>query len=248
MAVSMCDPRTQVSAAVPAAMVRNPAVAAAAITVVIADEHALFREALRQLLVSQPDFRVLGEAGTAADLVRLVATLHPAIVLLDRHLPGLNTLEVLSAITAINPAIRTLLLAADASDAVVVDALESGARGMVAKQAGTELLFKSIRMVVAGQYWVGRECVAELIDKVRARHTSAMRGEVPMYDLTPRERELIAAVVDGGSNSDIAAALKISAKTVKHHLTNIFQKVGVSNRLELALFAIQHRLPAVRLD
>jgi two-component system nitrate/nitrite response regulator NarL len=123
-----------------------------------------------------------------------------------------------------------------------VEALQRGARGVVMKQSATELLFKSIRMVVAGQYWVGRESVGGLIHMIQGRgETSATEGRDASFGLTPRELELVAAVVDGGANNDIATQLKISAKTVKHHLTKIYQKVGVSNRLELALFAIQHR-------
>jgi len=108
-----------------------------------------------------------------------------------------------------------------------------------------ELLFKGIRTVMAGQYWVGRECMGSVIDSMRER-VSAPGPEParPTFGLTPRELEVVSAVVAGYPNRDIAERFSISIKTVKHHLTNIFDKVGVSNRLELALFAVHHRLAA----
>ena len=135
-----------------------------------------------------------------------------------------------------------MILTAHIGDSDVSEALQLGARGVLMKHAATELLFKSIHMVMAGQYWVGRDSVADLIEKLRERRAApvAMPSD-PVFGLTPRELEMVAAVVAGCSNSDIADKLAISSKTVKHHLTNIFDKLGLSNRLELALFAVQHR-------
>jgi DNA-binding NarL/FixJ family response regulator len=211
------------------------------ITVVIADSHALFREALGELLEGQGDFKVIGAAGDGQTAVGLARTLRPAIVLLDLQMPGGGGLETLMELSRIAPAVHTLIVADDASDEEVVEALEWGARGVVAKQGATEHLFNSIRMVVAGQYWVGRGCVAGLIARMQRRSQPRDRDRTGGFGLTARELELVGAVVDGCANSDIAFQLKISSKTVKHHLTKIFVKLGVSNRLELALFAIQHQ-------
>ena len=117
------------------------------------------------------------------------------------------------------------------------------------KHAATELLFKSIHMVMAGRYWVGRDSVADLIERLRERRAApvAMPSD-PVFGLTPRELEMVTAVVAGCSNTEIADKLAISSKTVKHHLTNIFDKLGLSNRLELALFAVQHRFEAGRFN
>jgi DNA-binding NarL/FixJ family response regulator len=123
-----------------------------------------------------------------------------------------------------------------------VTAIQLGARGLVLKESGAAVLLKGIRGVMAGQYWIGREAVADLLDVLRS--LSASDGDAPRKDfgLTAREIDIIGAVVAAYGNKEIGERLQISEKTVKHHLTNIFDKLGVSNRLELALLAVHHRL------
>ena len=220
-----------------------PTLAPTTTSVLIADDHPIFRAALRKLLETDPGIRVIGEAGDGRDAIRMVHELRPDLLLLDLVMPvkgGLDTLQELS--TMASPP-RTLLLAAEVADSDVVEALQFGARGIVMKQNASELLFKSIRTVMAGQYWVGRECVGDLIDQMR-RRAAAPPPEVarPTFGLTPRELEIISTVAAGYTNSEMAEKLSISVKTVKHHLTNIFDKLGVENRLELALFAVHHHL------
>jgi DNA-binding NarL/FixJ family response regulator len=131
-----------------------------------------------------------------------------------------------------------VLLTAAIESHQVLEAVRLGVRGVVQKDAATELLLKAIRTVMSGQYWVGREKVADIVELLR-RPTPTGRKN---FGLTPRELEIVGTVVSGFSNRDIAQKLKVSEDTVKHHLTNIFNKTGVSSRLELALFAINHQL------
>jgi DNA-binding NarL/FixJ family response regulator len=227
--------------------VSRPAPRVEPITVLIADDHALFREAVRRLIDADPQLRVVGEAATGRDAIRLTAELKPDVLLIDLLMPVTPGLEVLREVARLSPHVRSLVLTASVGQGDVFEALRVGARGVLLKDSATHLLFKSIRVVMDGQYWVGRESVGGLIEKMRAgRGPTPPAANAASFGLTPREVEMVSAVVAGSSNSDIAAQFAISQKTVKHHLTNIFDKLGLSNRLELALFAVNHRFETGR--
>jgi DNA-binding NarL/FixJ family response regulator len=213
------------------------------ISVIIADDHQMFREALRKLLETDPLVRVVGEAANGRDAIKLAADLRPDILLLDLLMPVTPGLAALRELARLTPPVRTLLLTAEAGDAEIIEALQLGARGIVMKHSATELLFKSIHTVMAGQYWVGRECVGIIIDSMRERAlASGPAVPQPTFGLTARQLEIVSAIVAGSTNHDIAEQFSISSKTVKYHLTKMFDRLGVSNRIELALFAVQHRL------
>jgi len=211
--------------------------------ILLADDHAIFRDGLRRLLESEPEFQVIGEAADGAEAIIKTRELEPDLLLLDLAMPRIPGLEALRELTrGGSPDTKIILLTAAIEKNQIVEALQIGARGIVMKEAATQLLFKSIRSVMAGQFWVGRESVGDMVQYLREKADSQLPAGGRSYGLTRREMEIVAAIVAGLTNKEIAKKFTLSEDTVKHHLTNIFNKVGVSSRLELALFAINHRL------
>jgi DNA-binding NarL/FixJ family response regulator len=212
------------------------------IRILIADDHPIVRDGLRRLLETEPDFQVVGQAADGREAVKLVREVQPDVLLLDLSMPRLPGLEVLRELSDSSSPVRTILLAAAIEKEQIIEALQMGARGVVLKESATQLLFKGIRTVMAGQYWVGREKVSDLVAALRGLVASG--GEKPdkNFGLTRRELEIVSTIVAGYTNRDIAQKFSLSEDTVKHHLTHIFDKLGVSSRLELAMFAVNHRI------
>ena len=215
------------------------------IRIVIADDHPIFRDGLRRLLESESDMKVVGEACDGREAVKLATEIKPDILLLDLAMPhhtGLDALRDLNTSSA--GAVRIILLTAAVEKKQMVEALQLGARGVVLKDSATQLLLKSIHAVMAGEYWVGRDSVSNLVQYLRnLMQSTNEETKQKKFGLTPRELEIVSAVVAGYANREIAEYFKISEDTVKHHLSNIFDKLGVSTRLELALFAVNQGLP-----
>lgn len=213
-----------------------------AISILIVDDHTMFREGLKSMLSGQAEFKVVGEAGDGTDVCMLVDTLQPDILLLDLFMPRVGGMDVLRSLASSKSRVKTILLSGMVESDDVARIFELGARGLVTKDCSTALLFKSIRAVMGGQYWIGRESVASLIETLKLHKKAAKKAPPKNYGLTPREMEIVKAAVSGCSNKEIAAQFKISEQTVKHHITNIFDKLGVYNRLELTLFVFHHGL------
>jgi len=210
------------------------------IRIVIADDHPIFRDGLRRLLESEPNLQVVGEAADGGEAVLLSQQVHPDILLLDLAMPRVPGLETLRELAVAGSPVRTILLAASVERPQMVEALQLGARGIVLKESATQVLLKSIEAVMDGSYWVGRAAVPDLKELVLSDGPAEQPAD--RYGLTPRERQMVEAIVEGLSNREIAQRFAVREDTVKHHLTSIFSKLGVSTRLELALFAIEHRL------
>ncbi|HLI62518.1 MAG TPA: response regulator transcription factor [Terriglobales bacterium] len=212
------------------------------VRILIADDHTIFRDGLRRLLEAEPELEVAGEAADGAETVTQTRELKPDILLLDLAMPGMPGMDVLRELSADGNGSQTkiIVLTAAVERMEIVQALQFGARGVVMKEAATQLLMKAIRTVMLGQYWIGREAVGDIVEFMRSNPS----GEKPPrnYGLTKREMDILTTIVAGLSNKEIAKKFSLSEDTVKHHLTNIFDKVGVASRLELALFAINNRL------
>ena len=210
----------------------------------IADDNALFREGLHALLEEEHDFRVVGTAADGAETIRLVAELGPDILLLEVEMPKVHGMDVLRKL-GVNGTrgTRTILLAAKMDDNQISQAFDLGARGLILKDSAPKTLWSCIRAVMRGKYWVLEEEVSDpkTFGRDRGKEPQA-NGSPKRYGLTKREMEVMVAIVAGRTNREIAENFEISEQTVKHHLTHIFDKVGVYNRLELALFAIHHGL------
>jgi len=223
--------------------------------VVLADDQSIFRASLRHLLSVPPPvlkevygvdvgagFRVVGEAATGEETVTVVQSAEADLLVLAPGLPRMSGLDALRELETRQDRLRTMLLADTITRRQLICGVQLGARGFVLKSSRTEELLQAISCVVAGQCWLEPRLVSDFIEEVRAVFPSTASGTKPASGLTPRERQILAMVAAGEPNKEIASRCAVSEETVKHHLTRIFDKVGVSNRLQLAMLVNQHRL------
>jgi len=210
---------------------------------VFADEEPDFRRTLREILTAQPGIEILAEANDAASAAALTTRFAPDVLLLDYSLcPKLQTTAGRNE-GGCSPTVRKIVMVTTPEKANVIGAFRLGAQGIVLKGSARPIWLNSIAAVAAGQYWLGSESLAVLVQAI-CESPPSDTGPLPTryLGLTRREIEIIQKIADGRSNKEVGQDFSIRERTVKHHLTNIFGKVGVSSRLELALFARDHKI------
>jgi DNA-binding NarL/FixJ family response regulator len=215
------------------------------IRVVIADDHPIVREGLRKLLELEEDIEVVGETGDGEATIAVVEEREPDILLLDLRMPGIDGLTALQRIQRLSKPTKTIVLTASEDKNEFVQAMKLGCSGIVLKQTASELIVKSIRKVHAGEIWLDSHTTAAVMRQFAAPPEPSVPGSPRGRDRSPlsqREREIVALVAQGYKNKEMAEKMFISEQTVKNHLHNIFDKLGVSDRLELALYAIHKGL------
>jgi DNA-binding NarL/FixJ family response regulator len=216
---------------------------------VVADDHPIFRDGLCKLLALEEDFEVVAQAQDGRQVLDVLQQYEPDILLLDLKMPGLDGLATLQRLQIAKNKTRVIVLTASDDKNEFVQAMKLGTSGIVLKQTATELLIKSIRKVHAGEIWLDSHTTAAVIRQFVANDESpappplsAAPRERERSPLSQREREIVALVAQGFKNKEMAEKMFISEQTVKNHLHNIFDKLGVSDRLELALYAIHNNL------
>ena len=208
----------------------------------IISAHAVYREALCVLLERESGFRVVGGAADCAAAARPVHGCKPDILLLDLAMAALPDRHALRKLVTVCARTRLVVLAPELGKLAITEALLLGVRGVVLKSVPVETFFRSIRAIVSGQYWVGREVVADLVQTLRAIRAETPAAGRGAFGLTARELDILSVLVMGYANKKIARHCSISERTVKHHLTSILHKLGLTSRLELVVFALQHQL------
>ncbi len=215
------------------------------IRILIADDHPIVRDGLRKLLSLEDDFEVIGEAADGREVLDRVQEMDPDVLLLDLRMPNLDGLSTLQALTQLNKRTKVIVLTASEDKNEFVQAMKLGCSGIVLKQTAPELIVKSIRKVYGGEIWLDSHTTAAVMRQFAApgdlmpSSSGKTRERSP---LSQREREIVQLVAQGYKNKEMAEKMFISEQTVKNHLHNIFDKLGVSDRLELALYAIHKGL------
>ena len=202
------------------------------IRVLLADDHAVVRSGLSQLLATVEDMEVVGAASDGAEAVTLALAQRPDVTLMDLSMPVMDGIEAITRVRAQDPAARIVVLTSFSDRERILDALDAGAIGYLLKDAEPEELIRGVRAAAAGD--------APLAPKAASALLTARTEQRPAAELTPREREVLAALARGKANKQIARDLGISEKTVKAHLTRVFEAIGVTDRTAAALWAQRH--------
>jgi len=205
------------------------------IKILIADDHPVVREGLFAMLSRQADFKVVGEAKDGVETVEMARRLEPDVVLMDLRMPGIDGVEAMRQIRSTNPDIKFIILTTYSDDEYIFSGIQAGARAYLLKDAPREELFKAVRAVYKGESLIQPVVASKLIDRFAELSRKAPSGE----QLTERELEILQLMAKGAANKEISAQLSISESTVKTHISNIFQKLGVNDRTEAVTQALK---------
>jgi two-component system nitrate/nitrite response regulator NarL len=227
------------------------------IQLLLVDDHTLFRRGLKALLSQDERFEVAGEAGDVGEALRCLAQQRPDVILLDNHLPGVRGVDAIPALKEAAPAARVLMLTVSENENDLAAALQAGADGYLLKTVESDQLADTIVKVVEGESVISPEMLTKLVSVFRSRPATAPVGApasapapleppreaAPSADLlSPREREILLLIARGDSNKLIARELDIAETTVKIHVQHILRKLGLSSRVQAAVYATNHRL------
>ena len=209
------------------------------IRVITADDQALIRGGLKMILEAQPDINVVGEAADGVQAVDLATKLHPDVVLMDIRMPRLDGIDATRRLVEVAPETRIVILTTFGLDRYVYEGLQAGASGFVLKDSPPSELVHAVRVVAGGEVLLSPAITAKLIATYVQRHPDAGQRSERMQTLSPREMEVLRLVVDGKSNSEVAAVLVLTENTVKTHMTRILQKLDVRDRVQAVVYAYE---------
>jgi DNA-binding NarL/FixJ family response regulator len=208
--------------------------------ILLVDDHAIVRLGLMTLLNDQPDMEVVAEASTAGEAVRAVEKHQPDVVLMDIRLPGEGGIEATRQITARFPESKVVMLTSFADDELVMRAISAGAMGYVLKQVGNEELLRAIRAAARGEALLDSSTTAILLSRVR--EVDRKSKEDAFRELSDREMDVLVQLARGKTNAEIGRILNLSEKTVGNYIGTMFEKLHLNNRIELAIYAVEHHL------
>ncbi|RMF04706.1 MAG: DNA-binding response regulator [Chloroflexi bacterium] len=212
------------------------------IRILLADDHALFREGIRSLLEDQDDIEIVGEAEDGLQATQLAEQLNPSVVLMDINMPVIDGVEATRTILRNNDSVGIVILTMYPQDEYVFEALKAGAKAYLLKDTRSKKLLQVIRTVHSGQAVIDADMTARLLNEFR-RLAAAQENKPPkIQTLTDQERTILTLVANGASNKEIAAKLNLSERTIKNYLSIIFQKLQVNNRTEAAIKAMKDGL------
>lgn len=213
------------------------------IRVLLVDDHTLFRSGIKALLQRQPGFDVVGEAGDGLEGVKRAKSLAPDVVLLDLHMPGIPGREAVQLIAEEAPGVRVVMLTVSEDADDLVETLQAGAQGYLLKNIDADYLTDSLRRVVAGEAVMSPRMTTMLMQNLRTAGRPAAAPVPEDHDrLSGREREILGRLATGASNKEIARTLDLAESTVKIHIQNILRKLGMTSRVQAAVYAVAHDL------